>query len=566
MVLADKPASTHAVKTAPQRFRLVRYFTLASLVALAVAGSALYFLERSEETFFADVQRQQGEFFAKVQSEFARQQEAATRDDLLKVHEAAHVNLTRVLANTLWNSDFAPFVKRTQQFPVDNCRAIAARQDTQVPGNKAEQTRACLSGLGRRIVALPEFGVLDAKVHAMMRNSTVFKIKVYDLRGITVYSSEHAQIGEDKADNRGWQSAASGQIASELTHRDKFSAFEGVVENRDLISSYIPRMAPDGTEVIGVFEIYSDITPFLEQTRKASEIMRSLAASRQATVAEAATSNQKKVHDSADRFLFIMAGLLVLLFAGLFVIARNGQRIIDKQMIAQERSVQREQQWHREKMAALATMAANIAHEVGNPLATISALAENLANGDSNDKQSAKRAQSILEQADRIATMTRQIADFAAARSEASESVDVNQMITAICDFLNHAPRFRHTPIEFRPTADLPSRTLVPDFLNEVMMNLLQACDQIHGDGDTSPENILVETALRDDEVVLSIHHRPTLDDRASAALMATPDCRVDAAQRRVAEMGGSFSRSGCDVVITLPPCAPSAGDRGIQT
>ena len=547
---ADEPPPRHVT------FRLVRYFTTTSLVALTVVGFAFYFLERAEETFFAAVQREQGEFFAQAQAELARQHEENARNDLLLVHEAAHVNLTRVFANTLWKSDFAPFLNKVQQFPVEQCRAIATDQQARKNGLTPVEARECFASLGRKIMSVPEFGALDAKVHALMRNSTVFKIKAFDLRGITIYSSEHSQIGEDKANNHGWMIAAGGVPASEVTHRDRFSAFERVVENRDLISSYIPRMGPDGTTVLGVFEIYSDITPFLEQIKIASEKMRKVSEAHQKSVREAAVLNQEKVHASADRLLAIMGGLLVALYVGLFVIVRNGQRIIDKQARAQEWSVQREQQWHREKMAALATMAANVAHEVGNPLATISALAENIASKQTEGACPDCRPQEILKQTDRIATMTRQIADFAAARSESSEPVDVNQMVKAVCDFLGHDRRFHGAQIEFRPGTGVPARTLVPDLLNETMMSLLQACAQRQVDNGAVPEQIVVETAVRGEDVVVSIRYGSNADVKTDAMADSPPDSRFESARRRVAEMGGGLSHTGHVMEISLPSSA----------
>lgn len=38
-------------------FRLMRYFTVTSLIAFTAVASALYILQRMEETFFAEVQQ-----------------------------------------------------------------------------------------------------------------------------------------------------------------------------------------------------------------------------------------------------------------------------------------------------------------------------------------------------------------------------------------------------------------------------------------------------------------------------------------------------------------------------
>ncbi len=169
-------------------FRLTGYFTLTSLAAFAVVGAALFVLERMEATFFAEVQKEQAAFFAEAQHELTRAHEQAARNDVLAAHEAGHVNLARVFANVLWERDFAPFVARAERLPVEPCRALGGRADA-ATSEPTERRRACFAALGRRIMDLPGFAALDAKAYEAMQSSNVFRIKVFDLRGITVYSS-----------------------------------------------------------------------------------------------------------------------------------------------------------------------------------------------------------------------------------------------------------------------------------------------------------------------------------------------------------------------------------------
>ena len=537
------------------RFRLVRYFSFTALLAFAVVGVVLYLLEREESVYFRAVQDSQSRFVEHVQQEFARQQEIAARRDLLAIHEAGHVNLTRLMANALWASHIAPLVARVEQMRVEECHPGGGVSNA---GIAADTTSECISRLGKRIMSLTEFAHLDSTLARVMRDSTVFKVKVFDRRGVTAYSSEHAQVGEDKRANQGWLAAARGQAASELTHRDRFSAFEGVVENRDLISSYVPVFAPGGKTVLGVFEIYSDVTPFLEQIRKAARSTAELAATNRIKLAHSAAENQKQVDASSDVLLSIVGGLLLLLYGALLLIVLRAQRIIDAQADAQAALAVREKRWHREKMSALAAMAASVSHEIGNPLAMITVVAEDIASRKEDGDCRECHPELILEQVRRISQKTRQISDFAAARSEVLEPVDTNQMVRSICDFLAFDRRFRSVSIDFRASSGLGAPEIVPDHLTEALMNLLEWFAALEEDGDALPRALVVET-LGDDRGVL-IRISRTADRQDAGSPRRTHDSRLDIALRRIAEMGGQFSESGNSIEIELPASRTAAG------
>ncbi|MEA5581417.1 PAS domain-containing protein [Nodularia harveyana UHCC-0300] len=98
-----------------------------------------------------------------------------------------------------------------------------------------------------------------------VEGSPVEKVKIFDLQGRTVFSTELAQIG-DVAMSSAFKNATLGQVTSQLGHRDTFTALNSHIENRHLLASYIPiyNYQADG-EIVGVFEVYTDVTPWLEQ-------------------------------------------------------------------------------------------------------------------------------------------------------------------------------------------------------------------------------------------------------------------------------------------------------------
>ncbi len=224
-------------------FRLVRFFSITSLVAFIIVTAVLVMVSRQ-----------------------------AAIDDLVALGESKNIALTQAFANSLWHR-FEPLI---EEAPDLSTQALQSH---------------------------PLQPQLREQVHAQMEGLSVAKVKVYDLRGMTIFSTEQPQIGEDKSTNAGFLTALNGQIATELVHRDTFSAFEGTIEDRDLISSYIPiRLGgPDG-EVVGVMEVYDDVTPLLQRIE---ERQRSLGAA--------------------------VVGTLVALYAALFFIVKRGENLIKEQ-------------------------------------------------------------------------------------------------------------------------------------------------------------------------------------------------------------------------------------------
>ena len=156
---------------------------------------------------------------------------------LIEHETLSNVSLAQSISNTLWPA-YADFVSRAAAIP---------------PPELSRQ---------------PEISRLREDVLQKINGLRVVKIKIYNLDGLTVYSTEPKQIGEDKSHNSAFLKAKAGHTESDLVFRDHFSATEEIIENRNLLSSYVPIRKTPKDPVEGVFEIYSDVTPLVAEIER----------------------------------------------------------------------------------------------------------------------------------------------------------------------------------------------------------------------------------------------------------------------------------------------------------
>jgi signal transduction histidine kinase len=190
-------------------FRIIRYFSVASLVCILIATLALAVHFR----------------------------QAAIRE-MVQLGEAANVALAEAALNAM-RPQLLEFLDKAASAP-----------------------RADLAGL-----SLPP--ALAHEVADLMRVESVAKIKIYDRLGLVVYATRSAEIGRDQRDNPGVIAAMSGQVASQLVYRDAFNILDRESEEDNLIQTYLPVLGEPDLTPHGVFELYTDVNRMVEETERA---------------------------------------------------------------------------------------------------------------------------------------------------------------------------------------------------------------------------------------------------------------------------------------------------------
>ncbi|MCU7797321.1 MAG: hypothetical protein KZQ75_09340 [Candidatus Thiodiazotropha sp. (ex Myrtea spinifera)] len=109
---------------------------------------------------------------------------------------------------------------------------------------------------------------LDRAIKKLLLDTVVVRVKVYDKEGNVAYSTKASQIGSGQEDNDGFKSALRGEPATVLIYRDTFNLFDQEVEDENLVQTYVPIRISRTGNIIGVFEVYSDISDYVRQSNQ----------------------------------------------------------------------------------------------------------------------------------------------------------------------------------------------------------------------------------------------------------------------------------------------------------
>jgi signal transduction histidine kinase len=158
-----------------------------------------------------------------------------------------------------------------------------------------------------------------------------------------------------------------------------------------------------------------------------------------------------------------------------------------------------------QKMESIGTLAAGIAHEVGNPLASISALVQ-VAQRNTNDEFVLDKLGLVKSQVTRISKIIRDLVDFSRPSNFEMQTMDINESLKESVEITKVGTKEKDIDINLNLSDDLPSLPLITDQMEQVFVNiLLNAVDALHEIKDTMYEKrIDVETAVAKDTVVIT--------------------------------------------------------------
>ncbi|MEP6901494.1 MAG: ATP-binding protein [Actinomycetota bacterium] len=138
-----------------------------------------------------------------------------------------------------------------------------------------------------------------------------------------------------------------------------------------------------------------------------------------------------------------------------------------------------------EKLAAMGTLAAGVAHEVNNPLASISSLIQMMQAKNNLDIKTSENLKLISTQIQRITQVTKDMMDFARVRPAAKSLVDVNDLIEKSLRLASFDKSFQKLQITKHFAENLPKVFADGDQLQQVFLNLfLNARDALPRGGE----------------------------------------------------------------------------------
>ncbi len=142
-----------------------------------------------------------------------------------------------------------------------------------------------------------------------------------------------------------------------------------------------------------------------------------------------------------------------------------------------------ERMMHSEKLSALARISAGVAHEIGNPLTSISSYVQILREMD-HDEFTRESLDTIAKHINRIANIVMQMSSFSRTKASDIKHHDVRELVTMTLDLVKYDKRMKNIKISIETPVSLPQVAVDETQLIQVLMNIiLNAADAMSNGG-----------------------------------------------------------------------------------